>query len=142
MEAAIRNKTIPSDDDTQCRQLPYRVIRNDAPEADNRHVVSRAVMQHAQVMARDVAAAAILVLADAIDNDELLQLFQTVDFRAILISRRHRPPMDGSSLPRHVERITVPDVHMTRTGQVKVALLISLAKRLLHREDRVVCLTG
>jgi DNA integrity scanning protein DisA with diadenylate cyclase activity len=31
---------------------------------------------------------------------------------------------------------------MTRTGQVKVALLVSLAKGLLEHGDRVVCLTG
>jgi DNA integrity scanning protein DisA with diadenylate cyclase activity len=99
-------------------------------------------MQHAQMIARDVGAAAILVLADAIDNDELLQLIKTVDFHAILISRHQRPPAASASLPRHVERITIPDVHMTRSGQVKVALLISLAKGLLHRDDRVVCLTG
>jgi DNA integrity scanning protein DisA with diadenylate cyclase activity len=142
MEAAIRNSALTSDDVIPFPALPLRVVRNDAPDANDRHIVSRTVVQHAQMMARDVGAAAILVLADALDNDELLQLIKTVDFRAILISRLQRPPANSSSLPRHVERITVPDVHMTRSGQVKVALLISLAKGLLHRHDRVVCLTG
>jgi diadenylate cyclase len=142
MEAAIRNRGVPPDDVTPSPSLPFRVVHNDASDANDRHVVSRTVMQHAQLIARDVGAAAILVLADAIDNDELLQLIKTVDFHAILISRHQRLPAASSSLPCHVERITVPDVHMTRSGQVKVALLISLAKGLLHRHDRVVCLTG
>ena len=36
----------------------------------------------------------------------------------------------------------VPDVHMTRIGQVKMALLSCLAKGALQAGDRVVCLTG
>ena len=143
MQAAIRNRAVPPDDDTLPKSLPYRVIRDDALDADDMHAVSRTVVQHARVLAREVGAAAILVLADVIDNDdELLDLIQTVDFSVILISRHGQLPAVNSSLTRHVERITVPDVHMTRTGQVKVALLISLAKGLLHRHDRVVCLTG
>jgi diadenylate cyclase len=42
----------------------------------------------------------------------------------------------------HCESIAVPDVHMTRTGQVKVALLVCMANGLLKRGHRVVCLTG
>ncbi len=143
MEAKTRNRPIPADDLPPPQSLLYRVVRDDAPDADGMQAVSRTVVHHAQVMARDVGAAAILVLADAIQNDDqLLQLIQPADFKVILIARNGGPPTPMPPLPRSVERITVPDVHMTRSGQVKVALLISLAKGLLHRHDRVVCLTG
>jgi hypothetical protein len=36
----------------------------------------------------------------------------------------------------------VPDVNMTRAGQVKTALLVCLARGVLRRGDRVVCLSG
>jgi hypothetical protein len=142
MEVAIRSRAAQRDAITQPPAIAYRVVGNDEPDANERPVISRRVVHHALLLARDVSAAAILVLADAIDSDELLQLTKAVDLRTILISRFRTTPSAGSSLPSHMERITVPDVHMTRSGQVKVALLISLAKGLLHRDDRVVCLTG
>lgn len=103
--------------------------------------VSRYMVTHATALAREIDARAVLVLADAIESDDALrQLIDTIDFRMILISRSRDTPTIAK-LP-HCEWITVPDVHMTRTGQVKVALLVCLAKGLLQRGDRVVCLTG
>ena len=146
MEAAICKPTVPIEDISPSRKLPYRVVSDETLDPDDKittNGVTRAVMQHARTIARDVGAAAILVLADAIDHDsELRQVIWDTDCRTILISRQHGTSAAGRSLPPRVERIVVPDVHMTRTGQVKVALLISLAKGLVHRGDRVVCLTG
>ncbi|MBI3467368.1 MAG: DNA integrity scanning protein DisA nucleotide-binding domain protein [Planctomycetes bacterium] len=103
--------------------------------------VSRHVVQHAHLLAREIEARAVLVLADAIEgDDELRQLVRTVNFRTTLISRSPEAP-PSAKLP-HCEWVSVPDVHMTRTGQVKVALLVCLAKGLIQRGDRVVCLTG
>ena len=82
-----------------------------------------------------------LVQADAIKSDEgLSQLLESLHFRTILVSRSHDTPK-FASVP-HCELISVPEVHLTRTGQVKVALLVSLAKGLVQRDDYVVCLTG
>jgi hypothetical protein len=103
--------------------------------------VSRHMVRHATALAREIDASAVLVLADAIESDdELGQLVESVNFRTILISRSQDTPPIGKL--SHCEWITVPDVHMTRTGQVKVALLVSLAKGLLQHGDHVVCLTG
>ena len=116
-------------------------VRQDAPEGKCMKTVSRKMVQHATALAREIDAKAVLMLADAIESDdELQQLVNTVNFRTILIGRLHDTPPTGK-LP-HCEWITVPDVHMTRVGQVKVALLVCLAKGLLQRGDRVVCLTG
>ena len=38
--------------------------------------------------------------------------------------------------------VRLPDVAMTRTGQIKVAILVSAAEGLIHAGDRVLCLTG
>jgi DNA integrity scanning protein DisA with diadenylate cyclase activity len=103
--------------------------------------ISRHMVKLATALAREIDAKADLVLADAIENDtELRQLVNTVNFRTILISRSH----DAAPICNfpHCERIAVPNVHMTRTGQVKVALLVCLAKGLLQCGDQVVCLTG
>jgi DNA integrity scanning protein DisA with diadenylate cyclase activity len=102
--------------------------------------VSRRIVQHAQQLAREVDARAVVVYADAVcEDNELRQVLHTVDFPTILVTRS-RDPMT----PRLEAQtwVTVPNVHMTRAGQVKAALLVCLARRILQRGDRVVCLTG
>lgn len=146
MQAVTPNQATSRKIVSESRRSAFRVVHNETQDSDDKagaRTISRTMVQHAQAMAREMKAAALLVLSDAIDNDdELLELIRAVACRTILISRQHRAPAGRRPLPRHVERIAMPDVHMTRSGQVKVALLISLAKGLLHRHDRVVCLTG
>jgi DNA integrity scanning protein DisA with diadenylate cyclase activity len=143
MESAMLSRTHERERLVVPRLRSHRRVRDESPEEGAVNDVSRSLVRHAQLLAREVGASAILVLADVIQSDgELRHLIETGDFRTILISRdRNLPAACGSPLP-HTEWITVPDVHMTRMGQVKVALLVSLAKGLMTRRDRVVCLTG
>jgi hypothetical protein len=103
--------------------------------------VSRRLVQHARQLAHEVAARAVVIYADAVrHDDELHQLLQAVDFPVILVTRCR----DGA-LPPGLESltwITVPSVRLTRAGQVKAALLVCLARGVLQRGDRVICLAG
>jgi hypothetical protein len=102
--------------------------------------ISREIIRHAQQLAREVNARAVVVYADAMaGDDELSRLVQAMDFPAILVtrSRAEAPPCLGSAV-----RVSVPDVPMTRAGQVKTALLVCLARGVLRPGDRVVCLSG
>ena len=103
--------------------------------------ISRHLVRHAQQLAREIGARAVLVYADAIRRDEeLRQLLQQVDCRVILVGRSGEtdlPTWLGAQV-----RVNVPDVHMTRAGQVKAAVLVCLARGLLQRGDRVICLAG
>src|ERR1700685_1408513 len=102
--------------------------------------ISRHIVQHAHELARQVSARAVLVYADAIrQDDELRQLIQAVDFPTILVRRSKDavvPP--GLESPPWVP---VPQVHMPRASQVKAAVMVGLARGLLHKGDRVICLT-
>jgi len=103
--------------------------------------VSRHLVQHAHSLAREIEARAVVVNADALGADEdLRQLLRTVDYRSILITREKTPSIAQDSDWR--TWVTLPNVHMTRTGQIKVALLICLAKGILERGNRVICLSG
>jgi hypothetical protein len=103
--------------------------------------VSRHIVGHAQQLAREIGARAVVVYADAMRNDaELRNLLQEVAFPTILVTRSR-----DDAIPPGFEShtwISVPNVHMTRAGQVKAALLVCLARHVLRRGDRVVCLTG
>jgi hypothetical protein len=103
--------------------------------------VSREIVRHAQQLARAVNARAVVVYADALTgDDELSHVVRMLDFPTILVTRSRAeaaPPGLASSI-----WVRVPDVRMTRVGQVKTALLVCLARGVLDKGDRVVCLSG
>ena len=103
--------------------------------------ISRELVRHAQQLARDVDARAVVVYADAMTgDDELSRLVQAVGFPTILVTRsRAEAPPPGCGSPVWVR---VPDVQMSRVGQVRTALLVCLARGVLHKGDRVICLSG
>ncbi len=91
---------------------------------------------------REVGARVVLLYADVVEDDkDLADLIQDVDFRVILVSRRagFRAPEGWGDL---CAVVTVPDIPMTRAGQIKVATLVASAESLLRMGDRIVCLTG
>lgn len=108
-------------------------------------ILTRRLLRLAQVLAQEISARALLVNADVIAHDEeLRQLLKAVTFPVILIRRDRGSKSTEFELDNCSEchSIFVPDVHMTRTGQVKVALLLCLAKGFVTRRDCVVCLSG
>src|SRR5262249_36836155 len=96
---------------------------------------------HARQLAREVDARAVVVYADAMaGDDELGRVVQAVDFPTILVTRsRTGPPPPGSG---PAVWVSVPDVHLTRAGQGRAPLLVCLTRRVLHKGDRVICLSG
>jgi DNA integrity scanning protein DisA with diadenylate cyclase activity len=103
--------------------------------------VSREIVRHAQQLAREVDARAVVIYADAMSgDDEFGRLVHALDFPTILVTRSREdvpPPGFGSGV-----WVSVPDVHLSRAGQVRAALLVCLSRRVLHKGDRVVCLSG
>jgi diadenylate cyclase len=97
---------------------------------------------HAHAIAREIAAKVVLLHADVIETDtDLSALIQDVGFRVILVSRRpsFRAPDGWKDL---CAVIRLPDIAMTRAGQIKVAILLAAAERLIQAGDRILCLTG
>jgi DNA integrity scanning protein DisA with diadenylate cyclase activity len=104
--------------------------------------LTRSLVRHAHAIAREVGARVILLYADVVEDDQdLNDLIQDVDFRVILISRRadFRAPGGWGDLCTIVR---VPDIAMTRAGQIKIATLVAAAENMIHIGDRVLCLTG
>lgn len=103
-------------------------------------MLSRFLVEHAHRLASETHSKAILLHAGALDgNEALANLIRGADFPVILFTRNPRPRPMGCT---RCTWVTVPNVPMNRAGQVKIALLVSLAKGLLQPTDRVVCLTG
>jgi DNA integrity scanning protein DisA with diadenylate cyclase activity len=99
------------------------------------------IVRHAQALAQEIGARALVLYADAVFGDgQLRGLVQAVDLPLVLVTRSTEAGVQHAA-PSHTW-VTVPDVRMTRAGQVKAALLVCLARGVLQRGDRVVCLTG
>jgi len=104
--------------------------------------LTRSLVRHAHAIAREVGARVILLYADVVEDDhDLNDLIQDVDFRVILVSRRvgFQAPGGWGDL---CEIVRVPDIAMTRAGQIKVATLVAAAENLIRGGDRILCLTG
>jgi diadenylate cyclase len=105
-------------------------------------ILTRSLVRHAHAIAREVGARVVLLYADVVEDDEdLASLIDDVNFRVILVSSRaaFQAPPGWDDL---CAVIRVPEISLTRAGQVKVAILVAAAEGLVHMGDRVVCLTG
>ena len=105
-------------------------------------ILTRSLVRHAHAIAREVGARVIMLYADVVEEDrDLNDLIQDVDFRVILVSRHaeFRAPKGWDEMCAVVR---VPDIMMTRAGQIKVATLVAAAESLVHIGDRILCLSG
>jgi diadenylate cyclase len=104
--------------------------------------LTRSLVRHAHAIAREVGARVVLLYADVVEEDQdIADLIQDVDFRVLLVSRRpsFQAPEGWDDLCAVVR---VPDIPMTRAGQIKVAMLVASAEGQIHKGDRIVCLSG
>ncbi len=104
--------------------------------------LTRCLVRHAHAIAREVGARAVLLYADVVEDDQdILDLVQDVDFRVILVTRRadFRKPAGWGDL---CEVVRVPDLKMTRAGQIKIAVLVAAAEGYIRPNERIVCTTG
>jgi len=105
-------------------------------------MLTRSMVRHAHAIAREAGARVVLLHADVVEEDaDLRSLIDDVNFRIILVSRRcdFSPPEELKDV---CSVVLLPDVALTRAGQVKVATLVAAAEDLVHAGDRILCLTG
>lgn len=105
-------------------------------------ILTRSLVRHAHAIAREVGARVIMLYADVVEEDrDLSDLIQDVDFRVILVSR-HAEFCAPRGWDELCAVVRVPDIMMTRAGQIKVATLVAAASSLVRIGDRILCLTG
>ena len=98
-------------------------------------VLTRSLVRHAHAIAREVGARVVLLYADVVEEDrDLNDLIQDVDFRVILVSRHaeFRAPKGWDEM---CSVVRVPDIMMTRAGQIKVATLVAAAESLVRKGE-------
>jgi hypothetical protein len=105
------------------------------------NALSHRLLEHANALAKEIAAKAVLIYADALEGEsDVQEALAIVNCPTILFTRtRKTPALSQAGVPTWIR---VEGVHTTRTGQARLALLICVARGVLRRGDHVVCLTG
>jgi hypothetical protein len=105
------------------------------------NALSHRLLEHANALAKEIAAKAVLIYADALEGErDVQEALAIVNCPTILFTRtRETPALSQAGAPIWIR---VEGVHTTRTGQARLALLICVARGVLRRGDHVVCLTG
>ncbi len=102
--------------------------------------VTRKILDYSQDIAASCDAAAIVVYADVFPEREDLGRFTgaSADIDVVLVTRSAAEEHDTQG----ADVIRVPDIKLTRVGQIKVAVLLALSRGRFRVGDRLVCLTG
>jgi len=105
----------------------------------SQRTLTAALLGYARELACQADARAVLVYADVFpDLDALGRFADEIEQCDVIFVSRQRLDLERPD----AQVIRVPDVRLTRFGQIKVALLLGLSQGLLKRDDRLVCLTG
>jgi len=101
--------------------------------------ITKSLVTHVGSIIASCGACAVLVYADALDEDglSLLEGFHCEVFCVTKTPRQERQQEEKGT-----RFIRVPDVPLSRLGQVKIAVFMALTKGLVSRGDIVVCLSG
>ena len=101
--------------------------------------ITSSLLQHAAGIAESCGATALFIYIDAM-NEEARNLELPVNARVFCVTKA--PAKDAECHPGAVQCLRVPNVPLTRMGQVKIAVFLALSRGLIKHGDRVVFLSG
>lgn len=90
-------------------------------------------------LAKDLHASALVLFADAVAGDDFLLSLRTRRRVIVMASNKSRFQAEDK---RITDVIQVPPYPASRTGQIKIGLLLAISRGLINRTDRVVCICG
>jgi len=104
--------------------------------------VNMALIRHATEIAEEIGAKAILAYTDVIRSKDTIKAM-IKERRWILVARTEEAIHELTEMGASQERILrVPHLNMTRISQVKVAAMLAITRKLLQRNEKIVCLSG
>lgn len=99
-------------------------------------VLTNTMVDFACRTAEQIEAKAVMLYADAVKSDQLPEVISERDL--IIVTRSD----DDEALWKSAKIIKIPNLKLTRVGQIKISVIKGIATGLLQKQDRVVCLTG
>ena len=103
--------------------------------------LTEALIQNARVLAESLQAKAIVL--DSEIRDPSVRFRSPRSHRIpTVVAFRSKQMIQEDALRPNVMTLTVPNVPMSRTGQIKVTVLVAVAEKLFERGDLIICLSG
>jgi len=91
-------------------------------------------------LSRDVKASAIMVFADTVKENDFIEQFKGKPKLILVTSNKTR--FDLIKDKRIAGLLQAPSIPASRTGQMKIGILLALSRNLIGKEDKVVCISG
>jgi DNA integrity scanning protein DisA with diadenylate cyclase activity len=109
------------------------------------HDVTKSVLNHAQLLSKELAAQALVFdagLLDSVEDDvpTMLETLKGSETKLVLVTPSKELPSLPAAANLHV--LNLPPVSLTRMSQIKVAVVMGVAEKIFERTDLVVCVSG
>ncbi len=118
-----------------------KVVKKSEPPTSDNNAISRIMLESAlQVVERSHLQSLLLYVDGLDDYSELQSLDFSGSVAIILVTRSEEAAAAAEKLTNKVVR--VPEVNLTRMGQIKMAVMLSFSKRFLKPGDQFVFLSG
>lgn len=101
--------------------------------------ISQAVMKKAFELGKEINAKALFIYAEVCPKIESIEEEKEV-FDVYLVAKSKKRVKEAEKIVHKV--LLVPDIPLTRMGQIKIAIMMAVSQNLLKKGDRVVCLSG
>ena len=97
------------------------------------------IISCAITLSKELKATALVFLADAVEENDFLNSIKTKKKVIIITSNKSRFEKDDK---RFTDLIQAPFFPLSRTGQIKIGILLALSRSLINKKDRVICISG
>ncbi len=101
--------------------------------------INKTMLEFACRIAKEIKARAVLLYADVASDLPAIEA-ERICFDVIMITRGEEA--HSERLRNTAKVINVPDVNLTRLGQIKIAITKGIATGLFKKGDKLVCLSG
>jgi len=98
------------------------------------------VLTAAGQLAHNLKARAVIVFADVVNDNEFLD--QLGDKHKLIIVTNNKTRFDLAKDKRVLGLVQAPPIPVSRTGQLKIGILLALSRGFITKEDKVVCVSG
>lgn len=101
--------------------------------------LNKVIIESASEIAAKIKANTILLCADVIDDFDILKDLSKRQ-NIIFVTRNEETFRKASRMVKEV--LIVPNVNLTRVGQIKIAVVMALSAGIVGKGDKIVCISG
>ena len=139
----VREQILSFEDPIDLRKILVSLKKGTPEERPKKGTTKKTinpVINAAMTMARDMKAGAIMIFADTVRENDFIEQFRLRPKLILVTSNKARFDMIRDK--RIAGLLQAPSIPASRTGQMKIGILLALSRNLIGREDRLICISG